>query len=180
MVEKKRQLSSRTSTEVHFYDPIPQLKQATFDSMSLSSLKISGKEVMLKADRDIFTHLLVVARTRDMDSQDSSSISWALFMGLWLQQIDSPARLSCQSYLSHWLKQSEPAEDVPPTAALIVDGMAVLQAVKEIPAIFKKLSAAVFDSVVPKTTLPRRVDFVTETGIQMFLSRIQREQRVQV
>ena len=58
------------STEVPFYDPIPKLKLATFDSVSLSSVKIGGREVILKADRDLFAHLLVVAQTRDMDLRE--------------------------------------------------------------------------------------------------------------
>ncbi|KAK3731327.1 hypothetical protein QZH41_001755 [Actinostola sp. cb2023] len=40
--------------------------------------------------------------------------------------------------------------------------MAVLQAMKEIPETFEELAAAVFYSVVPRATLARRVDFVTD------------------
>ena len=46
------------TTKVSFYDPIPKLKLETFDSMTLSSVKIGGKQVMLKADRDLFASLL--------------------------------------------------------------------------------------------------------------------------
>ena len=58
-----------TTNEIFFHDPIPKLKLATFDSMPVSSVKIGGKDVMLKADRDLFARLLVVAQTRDMDLQ---------------------------------------------------------------------------------------------------------------
>ena len=58
-----------TTNEISFHDPVPKLKLATFDSMPVSSVKIGGKEVMLKADRDLFARLLVVAQTRDMDLQ---------------------------------------------------------------------------------------------------------------
>ena len=53
----------------------------------------------------------------------------------------------------------EPSEGVPPTAALIVDSMAVLQAMKDIPDTFEELAATVFRSVVPPT-LARQIDFV--------------------
>ncbi|XP_068718128.1 uncharacterized protein [Montipora capricornis] len=53
----------------------------------------------------------------------------------------------------------EPAEDVTPTAVLIVDGKAVLQAMKEIPATVEELATSVFHSVVPQATL---ADFVTD------------------
>ena len=71
----------------------------------------------------------------------------------------------------------QPAEDVLPTAALIVDGMAVLQAMKEIPATFEELAAAVFHSVVPQTTLARRVDFVTDRYSDVSIKNPERAKR---
>ena len=54
------------TAEVSFYDPM-----ATFDSVfPPSAVKIGGKEVMLKAERDLFARLLVVTQTRDMDLQE--------------------------------------------------------------------------------------------------------------
>ena len=53
--------------KVSFFDPIPRLKLSTFASLSLSSVKIRGKEVMLKADRNLFARLLIAAPTRNMD-----------------------------------------------------------------------------------------------------------------
>ena len=46
-----------------------EAKAAIFDSMPVSSVEIGGKELMLKADRDLFARLLVAAQTRDMDLQ---------------------------------------------------------------------------------------------------------------
>ena len=150
------------STEVPFYDPIPKLKLATFDSVSLSSVKIGRREVILKADRYLFAHLLVVAQTRDMDLREV----FKYFLGPlpWsLASADGSLCKTVKSKLQESLVEGvEPAEDAPPTAALLVDGMAVLQAMKDIPATFEELPAAVFHSVVPTTTLARRVDFVTD------------------
>ena len=53
-----------------FYDATPKLKLATFDSMPVSSVKIGGKEVMLKADRDLFALLIVVDQKREMDLRE--------------------------------------------------------------------------------------------------------------
>ena len=74
----------------------------------------------------------------------------------------------------------EPAEDVPPSAALIVDGMAVLQAMKEIPATFEELATSVFHSVVPQTTLARRVDFVTDRYPDVSIKNPERAKRASV
>ena len=40
--------------------------------------------------------------------------------------------------------------------------MAVLQAMKEIPATFEEFATSVFHSVVSQTTLPGRIDFVSD------------------
>lgn len=60
-----------TTNEVPFYDPIPKLKLATFDSVTLGPVKIGGRDVILKADRDLFARLLVVAQTKRYGSPGS-------------------------------------------------------------------------------------------------------------
>ena len=78
-------------------------------------------------------------------------IFWVLFHSFLLRQMVPFARLCLSLAESRLLKSCTEgvklAEDIPPTAALIIDGMAILQSVKEIPATFKELVTAVFDSV---------------------------------
>ena len=78
-------------------------------------------------------------------------IFWVLFHGFLLRHMVPFARLSLSLAESKLLKSCteavKPAEDIPPTAALIIDGMVILQSMKEIPATFKELVTAVFDSV---------------------------------
>lgn len=167
-----------TSTEVPFYDPITKLKLDTFDSMSLSSVKIGGKEVMLKADRDLFARLLVVARTRDTDLRGVFKYSLGPLPWSLASADGSPCKTVKSNLLESLLEGVEPAEDVPPTAAFIVDGMAILQGMEEIPATSKELAAAVFDSVVPKTTLARRVDFVTDRYPDVSIKNPERAKRI--
>ena len=151
-----------TTNEVPFYDPIPKLKLATFDSVTLAPVKIGGREVMLKADRDLFARLLVVAQTRDMDLREVFRYSLGPIPWSLASADGSLCKTNKAKLLESLVKRVEPAEDVTPTAALIVDGMAVLQAMKEIPATFEELADAVSHSVVPQTSLARRVDFVTD------------------
>jgi hypothetical protein len=58
------------TTQVPFHDPISKLKLANFASPTLSTVKISGRDVMIKADRNLFARLLVVAQTRSMDLRE--------------------------------------------------------------------------------------------------------------
>ena len=78
-------------------------------------------------------------------------IFWVLFHGFLLRQMVPFARLSLSLAEYKLLKSCTEgvklAEDIPPTAALIIDGMAILQSMKEIPATFEELVTAVFDSV---------------------------------
>ena len=117
---------------------------------------------MLKADRDLFARLLVVAQTRDRDLRDV--LKYPLGPLPWsLAAVDgSLCKTDKSKLLDSLTQQVEPAEDVPPTAAWIVDGMAVLQSLNDIPTKFEDLASVVFYSVVPQTILARRIDFVTD------------------
>ena len=57
-------------TEVAFHDPVPKMKLSTFAFMSLSRVKIGGKEVILKAERDLFARLIVNVQTRETDLRE--------------------------------------------------------------------------------------------------------------
>ena len=169
-----------TTDEISFHDPIPKLKLATFDSMPVSSVKIGGKEVMLKADRDLFARLLVVAQTRDMDLQ--LVFKYSLGPLLWsLASADGSLCKTVKSKLLETLIEGvEPAEDVQPSAPLIVDGMAVLRVMKEIPATFEELATSVFYLVVSQTTLAGRVDFVTDRYLDVSIKNPKRAKRASV
>ena len=69
--------------------------------------------------------------------------------------------------------QVGPAEDVPPTAAWIVDGMAILQSLKEIPSTFEDLAIMIFDSIAPPSTV-RRIDFVTDRYLETSIKNAER------
>ena len=62
----------------------------------------------------------------------------------------------------------------------MVGGMAVLQAMKQIPATFEELATSVFQSVVPQTTLARRVDFATERYPDVSIKNPERAKRASV
>ena len=141
------------TNEISFHDPIPKLKLATFDSMPVSSVKIGEKEMMLKADRDLFARLLVVAHTRGMDLQEVFKYSLGPLPWSLASADGSICKTVKSKLLETLIKGVEPAEDVPSSVALIVDSMAVLQGMKEIPATFEELATSVFHSVVPQTTL---------------------------
>lgn len=70
--------------------------------------------------------------------------------------------------------QVGPAEDVPPTAAWIVDGMAILQSLKEIRSTFENLNIMIFDSTAPPSMMVRRIDFVTDRYLETSIKNSER------
>ena len=73
-------------SDVPFYDPIPKMKLSSFSTLSLSKVKIGGNEVIIKADRDLFARLIIIAQSRDLDLREVFSYSlgpvpWPLASG---------------------------------------------------------------------------------------------------
>ena len=164
--------------EVPFHDPVPMMKLSTFASISLSKVKIGGKEVILKADRDLFARLIVTAQTRKTDLREVFTYS----LGPVPWSLASADGSLCKSVKSKLLESVvdvvEPAEDIPPTAALIVDGMPVLQSLKNVPGTSEELAVTIFHTDVPQRTLARRIDFVTNRFPEMSIKNPEREKGV--
>lgn len=58
------------------------------------------------------------------------------------------------------IKDVDPAEDVSPSAAWVVDGMAILQSLKAVPSTFGDLAELVLHVVTNPAALASRIDFV--------------------
>lgn len=59
------------TNHVDFYAPLTQLKLKTFTSEIRSKgVKVSGREMQLKADRNLFARLLVIAQSRSLNLRD--------------------------------------------------------------------------------------------------------------
>lgn len=165
------------SSEVSFHDPIKKLKLTNFASSTLSKVKITGKDVMIKADRNLFTRLLVVAQKRSMDLRNVFEYSLGPLPWSPASADGSLCKTDKSKLLESLTKDIEPAEDVPPTAAIIVDGMAVLQSLKQVPETFEELALAVFHHAVPKRSIARRVDFVTDRYPEISIKHLERSKR---
>ena len=115
------------SSEVPFHNPLKKLKLSNFSSSKHSKVKVSGKDIMVKADRDLFARLLVVAQRRSMDLSEVFQYSLGPLPWLLASVDGSLGKTNKSKFLESLTKDIEPVEDVPPTSAIIVDGMAILQ-----------------------------------------------------
>lgn len=170
---KRRLLSS----EVSFHDPIKKLNLANFTSSALSKVKISGRDFMIKADRNLFARLLVAAQKRSMDLGEVFEYSPAPLPWSLASADGSFCKTDKSKLLEALSKDIELVEDVPPSAAIIVDGMAILQSLKQVRETFEELALAVFHHAVPRTSLARRVDFVTDRYPEVSVKHLERAKR---
>ena len=59
------------TSEVGLYGVLPKKRLKTFESASMKrSVMVAGKEEIVKADRNIFARLTVIAQTRELDMQN--------------------------------------------------------------------------------------------------------------
>ena len=152
-----------SENRVDFFDRLPLLKIKTFSSMvKTKSMKVSGQEVIVRADSRLFARMLVVAQTREMDIQEV--LRYELGPLPWsMAAVDGTLCKTTKAKLLSLLEGVAPAEQVPPGAAWVVDGMAILQAISSAPATFADLAASVFNiAASPFRTGATRVDFVVD------------------
>jgi len=166
------------SSDVPFHDPIKKLKLVSFTSSTLSKVKISGKDVMIKADRNLFARLLIAEKKRSMDLREMFEYSLGPVPWSLISADGSLCKTDKSKLLESLTKEIEPVEDVSPTSAIIIDGMAVLQSLKQVPETFQKLSLDVFHHAVPRTSLAaRRIDFVTDRYPEISIMHLEKRKR---
>ena len=112
-----------------FFDTLPKISLKTFSSLlKQSSVTVDNAKVVLKADRSLFARMVVVAQTRLLNMPEVlcyelGPLPWSLATG------DGSLTKTAKSKLLNLLEDGiEPAEDIPPNAAIMIDAMAVLQA----------------------------------------------------
>ena len=165
------------SPDVSFYDPIKKLKLTNFTSSPHSKIKISGRDIMIKADRNLFARLLLAAQKRSMDLREVfqyplGPLPWSL-----VSADGSLGKTDKSKLLESLTTDIDFVEDVPPTAAIIVDGMAVLQSLKQVPETFEELALAIFHHTISRASLARRVDFVTDRYPEISIKHLERTKR---
>ena len=165
------------SNEVPFHGPLKKLKLANFSSSKVSKVKIAGKDTMIKADRDLFARLLVVAQRRSMNLSDLFQYSLGPLPWSLASADGSLAKTDKSKLLEILTKDIQLVEDVPPTSAIIIDGMAIVQSLIPIPDTFEELALKVFHLAVPRSTLARRIDFVTDRYPEISIKSHERKKR---
>ena len=99
-------IEERLNTSIKsFWDPLPQLKINTFTKMSIKKLNGADTTITVKADRDLFGRLVVVASTRQVNLKKLMSSALAT-VPLALFHIDGTPRRVSKSTLLHITKRN--------------------------------------------------------------------------
>ena len=147
-----------------FFDPLPRQKLTTFkDAVKTKKVKVNGKEHILKADRKLFGRLAVIAQSRALNMRQV--LKYPLGPLPWsLACTDGALAKTNKAKFAEVLERStESAVDDPECTAWIFDGMAVLQALKDIPKAFAELSDRTLNNLLYVAKNAVRIDFVCDT-----------------
>ena len=131
----------------------------------------------VRADRTLFARLAVVAQSRSLDMRsvlhcELGPVPWSLATP------DGGLVKTDKSCLLHLLESgTQPVEDVPPMAALILDGMAVLQTTRPTGDTFSQLADQVFRYATQGLISGGRVDFVVDRYLPLSIKSSERERR---
>ncbi len=168
-----------------FYDTLPKLKLKTFTNTAKSkAVKTSNREVILKADRNLFARLLVIGQTpdenrkvdiRDLLAHELGPLPWSL------AALDGSLAKTNKAVLSKLLEENVPVlPALPLSTCAIIDAMAVIQAMTSVPDKFGTLAERVFDRIVSLAgSDATRIDFVGDQYPVISIKNAERSRRSQ-
>ena len=159
---KTERLENRT---VKFNDTLHKQSLQTFANLKKKgrSVKVNGHELMLKADKNLFSKIIMTAQTTKQTMQEVlqyplGPIPWAL------AQPDGLPRKTAKSSLGRELVKNVPLVDsIPAPCACIIDAMAVLNRMKFDKFTFQDIVNSLWTQVLGEAAGHSHVDVVFDT-----------------
>ena len=157
---KEERLETDTPT-IQFHDTMTKKKLRTFTNIRMKPRsKGHAKEAILKADRNLFGQMILVAENRKLKMSDVLAhplgpLPWALASG------DGSLRKTNKAALARELERNvSPAEVIPEPSATIIDGMSLVQKLKGNDKTFSQLARTALSHAVHEGGKSRRIDVV--------------------
>lgn len=146
-----------------FFDPIKKMKLGTFsDAQAKKRVTSGGRDIIIKADRNLFARLLVIGQNRQMNLQEVLAhelgpVPWSL------ASPDGTMAKTNKAALSKLLENGvEFLQNQPRDSAVIIDSMAMLQTLTRIPEKFSELADIVINIVFHSAGDAKRIDVVAD------------------
>ena len=164
------------------FTTIPSSKLKTFSQKKMSTVKTSsGKVVELKNDVKFISRLLAVGKSREIDIKELMTYSLRKFPAT-LTSSDGQLAKTSKSTLMHLLEDrisSPPVESWPLNNVLVLDAMAIIQTIKNVPETFGTLVEELLRRIIShalggKST---RIDFVCDRYPDVSIKNLERNKR---
>ena len=162
-----------------FFDTFTKLKLGSFrDAQKKTSVKAGTKNIIIKADRNLFARLLVIGQSRKVGRREL--LTFELGPLPWsLASLDGMLAKTNKATLSKLLENEvECLESLPnPTTAYIIDAMALLQSLVKIPERFASLAEMLMKRVIAVAGRAVRIDFVADQYPDVSIKNTERDKR---
>ena len=145
-------LDNLLSDEADVYQTLKKTKLKTFGTQAVTmAVKNTKNEIVaIKSTKDLFAKLVLLARSREIDMQEVLKYSLRPFPSP-LSTYDGNMVKTQKSKLLEILEKNANVEciaSVPGKSCLIIDAMAMLQALKSVPETFDTLSLTIFKTII--------------------------------
>ena len=171
---KTSRLEKDQSDAVDFYAKMKKQKLKTFSNIATKKVKCKGKDIILKADRNLFGHMIVIAQGLKLDmrevlSQPLGPIPWALANG------DGSLRKTDKTRLRNEIgKNVPPAENLSERSASNIDGMSIIQKLDGDNKTFSELAKSALKHVLREGDQNNRIDVVFDVYLASSIKNAER------
>ena len=170
------------SKSVDIFAPIKALQLKTFSDQAKTKKKsAAGKDVILLADKKLFSRLLIIGQSKNIDLREILSYSLGTVY-YPLASMDGSLAKTNKSALMDLLEAKGGdclVDKIPANGAILFDGMAVIQALQSRPPTFGELADTILQYLV-KLALQykcERVDFVIDQYPEIRIKNVERSRR---
>ena len=163
--------------EIDFFATMKKLKLKTFSDFYAKKVVCKGKEIVIKADRNLFGNMIVVAQTRQLEMRQVLShplgpVPWAL-----ANPDGSPRKTEKSKFMNIIAQNVAVLETFSEKSACIVDGMAIIQQFDANHKTFIELSKMVLKRVIQESNTSTRIDVVFDVYQQESIKNVERVNR---
>ncbi|KAK3869740.1 hypothetical protein Pcinc_015599 [Petrolisthes cinctipes] len=143
-----------------FHSKLKKQGLKTFANLSVKRKSKNSQDIVLKADRKLFSHMILVAESRQVNMKDVLAyplgpLPWAL------ANSDGTLRKTNKAALARELEKNvSAAEDIPTPSASIIDGMGLIQKLNGSNKTFGQVAELAFTNILHEGEQNKRTDIV--------------------